>query len=164
MKIIFEGTVNEIEEEMAAYLGVASASATVQTLPSTVKVPAVSDEDFQKDFGSGLAETLEAKMDGKEPLDDPLPESMQPPKPKTVSRRKPVKGPAKPKPEPAETGISDSDIQKAASETAMQTSPDVVKDIMHDLGAGKKKLHELSQDERENFLAASKVAIEKNDD
>jgi len=35
---------------------------------------------------------------------------------------------------------------------------------MHDLGAGQKKLHELSQDERENFLAASKVAIEKNDD
>jgi len=78
--------------------------------------------------------------------------------------RKPVKGPAKPKPEPAETGISDSDIQKAASETAMQTSPDVVKEIMKDIGAGKKKLHELSQDERENFLAASKVAIEKNDD
>jgi len=164
MKIIFEGTVQQVHAEMTAYLGVAPAPETAQTPPSTVKVPAVSDEDFQKDFGSGLAETLEAKMDGKEPLDDPLPESMQPPKPKTVSRRKPVKGPAKPKPEPAETGISDSDIQKAASETAMQTSPDVVKDIMHDLGAGKKKLHELSQDERENFLAASKVAIEKNDD
>jgi len=164
MKIIFEGTVQEVHAEMAAYLGVAPAPETVQTPPSTVKFPAVSDEDFQKDFGSGLAETLEAKMDGKEPLDDPLPESMQPPKPKTVSRRKPVKGPAKPKPEPAETGISDSDIQKAASETAMQTSPDVVKEIMKDIGAGKKKLHELSQDERENFLAASKVAIEKNDD
>jgi hypothetical protein len=164
MKIIFEGTVQKVHAEMAAYLGTAPASETVQPLPSTVTVPAVSDEDFQKDFGSGLAETLEAKMDGKEPLDDPLPESMQPPKPKKVSRRKPVKEPAKPKPEPEGTGISDSDIQKAASETAMQTAPDVVKEIMKDIGAGKKKLHELSQDERENFLAASKVAIEKNDD
>lgn len=173
MKITFEGSPEECLAEMKRICLANDSLLHTTDHPEGQKATAggaVSNEQFDKDFGSGLVKVLEDKMDGEEPFNDPLPESMKPAK---VSRRKPVAGKAKPvtKPEPVKVvlgngkgGIGDSDIQKAASETAMQTSPDVVKAIMKDIGAGKKKLHELSNDERENFLAASKAAIEKHDD
>ena len=169
MKITFEGTVQQVHAEIAAYLGVAPASETAQTPPSTVKAPAVSDEQFQKDFVTGLDKVIEDKLDGIEPMDDPLPDSMLPAT-KKVNRRKPVKG--KPKAGPGvkakdtvyvplnETGISNNDISKAASEVGAKTSPDAVKDIMKELKAVGKNLHELEQDQRENFLTLAAAAME----
>jgi len=133
--------------------------------PSEIKA----EKDFQKDFGTGLDKVIADKLDGKEPMDDPLPDSMLPAT-KKVNRRKPVKG--KPKAGPGvkakdtvyvplnETGISDNDISKAASEVGAKTSPDAVKDIMKELKAVGKNLHELEQDQRENFLTLAAAAME----
>lgn len=174
MNISFEGTLASICLEMKTFL-----NATDEYAPADRDAKAEKEyQGFRQDF------QLDAKDKSSEVLDDPLPDHLQPepapanpapanpaPAAAPVNRRKPVPA-AKPKAASAKKkkpdlkvvgaiagGLSDQEITKAASETACQTSPDVVKDIMKELGMAGSSLVDLSQDQRENFLTRSQAAI-----